>query len=44
MITRNGMALRIDISNLQEYSRNAGGVKLIDLSENDLIACVGIIR
>jgi DNA gyrase subunit A len=44
IITRNGMALRIDISNLQEYSRNAGGVKLIDLSENDLIACVGIIR
>ncbi len=44
MITKNGVALRIDVSNLQEYSRNASGVKLINLSEDDVLTAVSIIR
>lgn len=44
IITKNGLALRIDISNLNELSRNAGGVKLINLEENDLVSAVGVVR
>ncbi len=44
MITRNGIVLRIDVSNLQEYSRNASGVKLIDLSKDDVLSAISIIR
>ncbi len=42
--TRRGISLRIDISKLPELSRNAIGVKLIDLQDDDFVSAVSIVR
>ncbi|MCS7244873.1 MAG: DNA gyrase subunit A [candidate division WOR-3 bacterium] len=44
IITNKGIILRIDVSELNEYSRQASGMKLIELQEDDYIACAQIIR
>ena len=44
MITAGGIIIRIDVDSISQYGRNAQGVKLMTLSENDKVVSLATIH
>jgi DNA gyrase subunit A len=44
IITSGGVIIRISVSDISLYSRNAQGVKLINVGENEVVSKVAIVE